>query len=137
MLRLLIIASIAFVGLGLACSPASAEEAQEGSSTAKVEKAQTTVVPLPSITHSGRLSTLDRWRGKPYLRSSADETVRSHALDLALPPANSAFQGGANLQSPSVYSNEDFIRYQALDKALPAFNPAFVGGGSVRGGVGF
>lgn len=137
MFRLIVLATIAFVGLGLACSPASAEEPQEGSSTAKIEKAQQTVTPLPSITHPGRLSTRDRWRGKPYLRTSADETVRSHALDVALPPANAAFQGGASLGTPGIRSNEDFIRNHALDKSLPAFNPAFVGGGGVQGGVGF
>ena len=137
MLRLIIITTIAFVGLSLACSPAKAEEPQEGSSTTTIQKTETAVVPLPT-THRGRLSTRDRWRGAPYLRSSADETLRSHALDVALPPANSAFQGGVSLQSPGVLSNEDYIRNQALDKALPPFNPAVVGGGSVSsGGVGF
>jgi hypothetical protein len=58
-------------------------------------------------------------------------------LDVALPPANSAFQGGVSLQDPTVFSSEDFIRNEALNKALPPFNPAMVGGGSVRGGVGF
>ena len=56
--------------------------------------------PPAHRTRRGRLSTRDRWRGAPYLRSSADETLRSHALDVALPPANSAFQGGASLQRP-------------------------------------
>lgn len=137
MLRLFIIATIAFVGLGLACSPAMAEEPQEESSTTTIEKTETAVVPLPTATHRGRLSTRDRWRGAPYLRTSADETLRSHALDVALPPANSAFQGGASLESPGVLSNEDYIRNRALDIALPPFNPAVVGGGSVQGGVGF
>lgn len=137
MLRLFIIATIAFVGLSLACSPARAEEPQEESSTTTIEKTETAVVPLPTTTHPGRLSTRDRWRGAPYLRSSADETLRSQALDVALPPANSAFQGGVSLQSPTVFSNEDYIRNQALDKALPPFNAAVVGGGSVQGGVGF
>jgi len=135
-LRLFIITTIAFVGLSLACSPAQAEEPQDESSTTTIEKTETAVVPLPT-TKSRRLSTRDRWRGAPYLRSSADETLRSQALDVALPPANSAFQGGASLQSPGVLSNEDYIRNQALDKALPPFNPAVVGGGSVQGGVGF
>ena len=112
-----------------------AEEPQGKASTTTIEKAQRTVVPLPSV--NGRLSTRDRWRGAPYLRSSADETLRSHALDVALPPANNAFQGGATVDRPTVFSNEDFIRNEALSKALPPWNPAFVGGGSVTGGVGF
>jgi len=135
--RLFILATIAFVGFGLASSAAMAEEPQGESSAPTIEKAQTAVVPLPMNTHRGRLSTRDRWRGKPYLRSSADETVRSHALDVALPPANQAFQGGVSLQSPAVFSNEDFIRNEALSKALPPFNSAMVGGASVQGGVGF
>jgi hypothetical protein len=135
-LRLFIIATIAFAGLSLACSPAMAEEPQEESSTTTIEKTETAVVPLPTA-HRGRLSTRDRWRGAPYLRSSADETLRSQALDVALPPANSAFQGGVSLESPVVFSNEDYIRNRALDKVLPPFNPAVVGGGSIHGGVGF
>ena len=113
-----------------------AEEPQEEASAPTIEKAQKTVVPLPTD-HRGRLSTRDRWRGAPYLRSSADETLRSHALDVALPPANKALQGGASLQQPNIFSNEDFIKNEALNKALPPANPAFVGGGSVTGGVGF
>ena len=136
MLRLFIITTIAFVGLSLACSPAQAEEPQDESSTTTIEKTETAVVPLPT-THRGRLSTRDRWRGAPYVRSTADETLRSHALDVALPPANSAFQGGASLQGPSVFSNEDFIRNEALNKALPPANSAFVGGSTITGGVGF
>ena len=132
---LAIIAFVAFVGLSLVGSAAMAEEPQGEASTTTIEKAQRTVVPLPTTT--GRLSTRDRWRGGPYLRSSADETLRNHALDVALPPANGAFQGGVSLQQPSLYSDEDFIRNEALTKALPAFNPAFVGGASVGGGVGF
>jgi hypothetical protein len=136
--RLLTLASIAAIGLGLAFSPAVAEEPPQEASSTKIEKSDRAIVPLPSLTHPKRLSTRDRWRGAPYLRSSsADETLRSHALDIALPPANPSFQGGVSLQSPTIFSNEDFIRNQALDKALPAFNPAFVGGGSVQGGVGF
>jgi len=135
-LRLFILATIAFVGLGLAYSPAMAEEPQGEASAPTIEKAQKAVVPLPTA-HRGRLSTRDRWRGAPYLRSTADETLRSHALDVALPPANSAFQGGASLQDPRVFSNEDFIRNEALNKALPPANSAFVGGSTVTGGVGF
>jgi len=134
--RLITLATIAFVGLGLACSPAMAEEAQNGSSKTSIEKAEKAIVPLPTL-RQGRLSTRDRWRGAPYLRSSSDETLRSHALDLALPPANSAFQGGASLQSPIVRSSEDFVRNEALNKMLFPFNAAVVGGGSVQSGVGF
>jgi hypothetical protein len=114
-----------------------AEEPQKASSETTMEKTETTVVPLPTTTHRVRLSTRDRWRGTPYLRSSSDETVRSHALDVALPSANPAFQGGANLQPAGVFvSDVDGLRKEALDKALPPANSAFAGG-SLSGGMGF
>lgn len=94
MLRYIILATIVFAGLSLACSPAMAEEPQEGSSATKIEEAQKTVVPLPTTTHRTRLSTRDRWRGAPYLRSGGGEALPSQATDVALPPANSAFLGG-------------------------------------------
>ena len=137
MLRFIILATIAAVGLSLACSPAMAEEPQKASPKTTIEKAEKTVVPLPTTTRRVRLSTRDRWRGAPYLRSSADETLRSHALDVALPSANSAFQGGANLQPAGVFVSEvDGLRKEALDKALPPANSAFAGG-SLSGGMGF
>ena len=135
-LRLITLSTIAFVGLGLASLPAAAEEPQEGSSTTTIEKAEETVVPLPARTRV-RLSTRDRWRGAPYLRSSADETVRSQALDIALPSANPAFQGGTSLQQPGVFAIEDAVRHEALNKALPPANPAWVGGGNPIAGMGF
>jgi hypothetical protein len=130
------LASIGLVALGLACSPAMAEGPQDGSTTTTIEKADKTVVPLPTTTRRGRLSTRDRWRGKPYLRSTANETLRSHALDLALPPANPAFQGGASLNQPGLFVSETAMRKEALDKALPPANPALVGG-STSGALGF
>jgi hypothetical protein len=93
-LRYIILATIVFAGLSLACSPAMAEEPQQGSSATKIEEAQKTVVPLPTTTHRTRLSTRDRWRGKPHLRSGAAEASPSQATDVALPPANSAFLSG-------------------------------------------
>ena len=60
-LRLITLATIAFVGLGLTSLPAAAEGPQTGSSAATIEKPERTVVPLPSLTHPGRLSTRDRW----------------------------------------------------------------------------
>ena len=96
-LRFLILSAIAFVGLSLASSPAIAEAPKTDSTKATIEQDQKTVVPLPTTSHHSRPSTRDRWRGKPYLRSSSDETLRSQAVDVALPPANSAFQGGASL----------------------------------------
>jgi hypothetical protein len=98
-LRFFILAAIAFVGLSLAGSPAMAEEPKTESSKATTEQGQKFVVPLPTANHRARLSTRDRWRGKPYVRSSSDETLRRHALDMALPPANSAFSGGGGLPS--------------------------------------
>jgi hypothetical protein len=136
-LRFIILATIASVGLSLACSPATAEEPQEASSKTTIEKGEKTAVPLPTTTRRVRLSTRDRWRGAPYLRSSTDETLRSHALDVALPSANSAFQGGASLHPGGAFVSEiDGVRKEALDMALPPANSAFVGG-SLSGGVGF
>jgi hypothetical protein len=135
--RLFILVTIILVGFGLACSPAMAEEPQQDASATTIEKAEKTVVPLPTKTRRTRLSTRDRWRGKPYVRSSADETVRSHALDMALPPANPAFQGGASLNGPGVFSYEGALRNELLNQALPPANPAFVGGSTISGGVGF
>lgn len=138
MFRLFAIATIAFVSLGLACSPASAEEPQEGPAKASIEKAQRNSAFLPNISHPGRLSTRDRWRGRPYVRSTADETLRSQALDIALPPANPAFQGGVAISGPGIFASEDSIRNEALNKSLPPANPALVGGGGIMGGgVGF
>jgi hypothetical protein len=97
LLRFLILAAIAFVGLSLASSAAIAEEPKTESSKPTIEQEQKSVAPQPTTSHRARLSTRDRWRGKPYLGSS-DETLRSHSLDKALPPANSAFNGGTNLQ---------------------------------------
>ena len=136
-LRLLTLATIAFVGLGLASLPAAAEEPQTGSSATTIEKAERTIVPLPSVTHPGRLSTRDRWRGTPYLRSSANESLRSQALDVALPTANPAFQSGVTLEQPGVFAIEDPVRHEALNVALPPANSAWVGGSSPSGGLGF
>ncbi len=87
--------TIAFViGLALAGSPALAGTPDEATdaSTTRVEK---TVSPTPE--RPARLSTTDRWRGKPYVASTAGETIRAQALDKALPPANPVFQGGVSL----------------------------------------
>ena len=135
--RLLTLATITFVGLGLASSAALAGESQGSSASTAIVQAQKTIVPLPANTHHPRISTRDRWRGTPYLRTAADETLRSHALDIALPSANSAFQGGVDLQQPHTFVYEDFLRQEALSKALIPANSALVGGGTPRGGVGF
>lgn len=134
-LRLLTLATAAFVGFSLAGLPVAAEE--EGSSKTTIEQAEKTIVPLPVNTHQARISTRDRWRGAPYLRSTADETLRSQALDIALPPANPAFQGGTALQQRGVFATEDAVRHRALDKALPPANPAWVGGAQAISGGGF
>jgi hypothetical protein len=135
--RLVILVTAAFVGFGLASLPAAAEEPQEGPSQTAIEQAQKTIVPLPVKTSQVRISTRDRWRGAPYLRSSADETLRSQALDIALPPANSAFQGGTTIGPAGVFATEDAVRHQALDKVLPPANPAWAGGGQTISGGGF
>lgn len=135
--RLLTLATITLVGVGLASSVALAGESQGSSSSTAIEQVQKTIVPLPTNTNHPRISTRDRWRGTPYLRSTADETLRSHALDIALPSANSAFQGGVELAQPRTFVYEDFVRQEAMNKALIPANPAIVGGGTPRGGVGF
>jgi hypothetical protein len=132
-IRFLIFATVASVGLSLAPSYATAEEPQEGSSTPTIETTQNTVVPVPTTTHRKRLSTLDRWRGRPYVRSTADENLRSRALDMALPPANEAFQGGGSLGAHAAFASEHAIRAEALDFFLPPANSAFGGGGGTAG----
>jgi hypothetical protein len=96
-LRLFLFSAIAFVALGLVSSPAIAESPRQDASEPTIEQDQKTVSRLPTTDHRAKLCTRDRWRGKPYLRSGDDETLRSHVLDTALPPANPAFQGGASL----------------------------------------
>jgi len=69
-----------------------------------------------------RQTTLERWRGGPYVRASAaeNERLRSEALDRTLP-----------VQSPlgTVFTGENQrIRDEALDKSLPISNPAFATG---------
>jgi len=98
-LRYIILATIFFAGLSMACSPAMAEEPQEGSSPTKIEEAQKTVVPLPTTTQRKRLSTMERWRGAPYLRSGAAEALPGQSTDVALPPVNSGFLGGGVAQA--------------------------------------
>jgi hypothetical protein len=95
--RYIILATIVFVGLSLACSPAMAEEPQDGSSSATIEEAQNAVVVPAPTTHRKRLSTRDRWRGTPYLRGGM-ETLPSQGSDVVLPPANANFQGGGILR---------------------------------------
>lgn len=136
-IRFFILASIACVALSLACSPAMAEELASQPSKTTVENADKALAPMPTTTHRVRLSTRDRWRGAPYLRGSADELLRGQALDVALPPANSAFQGGAELQSGLFVSETEGVRKEALDKILPPANPAMIGGSGLSGGLGF
>jgi hypothetical protein len=99
-LRFFILSAIAFVGLSLLSSPAIPEAPATESSKAAIEQDQQTVVALPTTSHRARLSTRDRWRGTPYLRSNRDETLRNHVLDKALFPANPAFQGAVTFRVP-------------------------------------
>jgi hypothetical protein len=96
-LRVFIAPVIALIGLSLASSLAIAEAPKADSSRSTIEQDQKTVGPLSKASYR---SALERWRGKPYLRSSSDETLRSYVLDKTLPPANPAFQGGASLNVP-------------------------------------
>ena len=97
-LRLFRFPAIAFVAFGLVGSPAIAESPRKDVSEPSIEQDRKTVVRPPTTGHRAKLCTRDRWRGKPYLRSGGEETLRSQILDLALPPANPAFQGGASLK---------------------------------------
>ncbi len=86
-----IVASILAFGLA-AAAPALAESTTQTPAPAQIEKAEKTYRPLV------RQSTRERWAGGPRERlSQSDELIRAQALDLALPPANPAFQGGASL----------------------------------------
>jgi hypothetical protein len=92
-LRFFILTIIAFAGLSLLSSPAIAEAPPTEPSKATIEQDQQSVVALPTTSQRTRLSTRDRWRGAPYVRTNRDETLRNHVLDQALFPANPAFQG--------------------------------------------
>jgi hypothetical protein len=98
--RFFILPVTAFVGWSLLSSPAIAEAPKTESSKATIEQDQKTVVALPTTSHRARLSTRDRWRGTPYVRTNRDETLRNHVLDKALPPANPAFQGAVTFRVP-------------------------------------
>lgn len=115
MLRLSVFSALIFVGVSLAAAPAWADEPKAGSPQVAAEKVDQTVTPIatreeardvvtpiPAKPPRARLSTRERWRGKPYLRSVSDESLRARALDIALPPANPAFQGGASL-APEIH----------------------------------
>jgi hypothetical protein len=91
-----ILAAVVFTGLILSSAPAIAEEPKAEPSRTTIDQKPDSTVPVTTNESRVRLSTRDRWRGRPYLRSSTDETVRSHALDKALPPANHAFSGGGS-----------------------------------------
>ena len=94
------LAAIAIVGLSLRSSPAIAEAPATESSKATIGQDRHSVVALPTTSHRTRLSTRDRWRGTPYVRSNRDETLRNHVLDMALPPANPAFPGAVTSPVP-------------------------------------
>lgn len=112
------LASFAF-SLSLLAAPALADEAPSARTASDEAPAIVEVREAAPV----RTSTLDRWRGAPYVRASAaeNERLRSEALDRALP-----------VQSPlgTVFGVEnERLRSEALDKALPIRNPAFATGG--------
>ena len=120
-----------FVGRGavagdLALAGVEAEAAKPAPAVAlenpPVAKAQ---ADRPDRPLKRRLTTAERWRGKPYLRAE-DSLLRGEALNRALPPspANVAPQG---VGLRSVEAEE--LRRRALDMALPkAGNPILPGG---------
>ena len=84
--------SILFVAFAFLAGPVFASEpASEGQSD-KAPK-----VAVEQKAPKARLTTAERWRGKPYVGANAFDPIRSHALDKALPPANPVFQGGTGL----------------------------------------
>jgi hypothetical protein len=111
-LRLFVFTVFICIGVSLSGAPALAEQPKAEPPNAAVgqleqtvtpaptrETARDAVTPLPAKSPRTRLSTRERWRGKPYLRNVSNESLRARALDIALPPANPAFQGGASLSS--------------------------------------
>lgn len=77
------LAIVSLITLGFAAAPALADEPAERETAAVREAAAVAqaakVEPAPE-----RLSTRDRWRGRPYLRSPRQE-LRPEALDRMVP----------------------------------------------------
>jgi hypothetical protein len=69
-----------------------------------------------------RLTTAERWRGRPYLRSAEGELVRSEALDKRLPPAQPPFTSGFGLNT----AGSEVLRSHALDRNIPLAVPGLV-----------
>jgi len=76
-----------------------------------------------------RLSTAERWRGRPYLRAE-DSLPRGEALNRALPPNPTNVSQGSLGGSVGLRSAEAAeLRRRALDMALPEIvNPIMPGG---------
>ncbi len=77
-----------------------------------------------------RLTTEERWRGRPYLKAAEDAQLRGQALDRSIMPSETNFgtTGAHGLQS----SDGAALRREALDKSMPVplnrLNQSFVGG---------
>jgi hypothetical protein len=66
-----------------------------------------------------RLTTAERWRGRPYLRAAENELIRSEALDKRLPPAQPPFSSGFGLNT----AGSEVLRSHALDRNIPLSMP--------------
>lgn len=119
------------VALLLALPAVTAEALQPGDSEpweVAFAASGETSSPAPK-TKRRRLTTEERWRGKPYIRAE-DAELRGQALDRSVLPSETNFgtTGAHGLQS----SDGEALRREALDKAMPVpldrLNRSFVAG---------
>ena len=99
-------------------SPAAWAEAPTGTAEGTAVTAPAPEARVKPKPERRRLTTEERWRGKPYLRvRSEDSMLRGQALNQALPPSAPTFStGGIGLRT----AEGDDLRKRALDMALPA-----------------
>ncbi len=129
------LALAAWISVALA-APAAWAEAPDPSEDAPTEvtsatpEAQVEAKPARKPARR-RLTTAERWRGKPYLRSE-DAQLRGQALGTALPPTENGFgnSGGLGLQAVGFQAVEnETLRRQALDESMPIpLNPTWRSG---------
>jgi len=80
----------------------------------------------PTAKARRRLTTSERWRGKPYL-SAEDSLLRAQALDKAIPAIQNGYASGGAFGFQGIESEEQ--RQRALDRAMPiSLNPSFRSG---------
>jgi hypothetical protein len=113
----LVVSAIAFSLVAAGALAADQPSGADGGAVVASDAAQ--VAPAPA---KQRLTTAERWRGAPYLRSTESELVRSEALDKRLPPAQPPFTSGFGLNT----AGSEVLRSHALDRNIPLTVPGLV-----------